>query len=145
MPDLYSRKIVSWVTNDRLTKGLATTALSRGIAIRRPEPGLIHHSDRGSQYCSYEYCYLPNKHDLIALMSRRGNCYYNSMVETVFEIIKNELHWCTAFQKRKEVTIQPGKYIDGFYNPRRRHSALGINHPSNLEPKWQTKSESLSN
>ena len=72
---------------------------------------------------------LLNKHGIIASMSGKGNCYDNSMVETVFKTIKSELVWRTSFQSRKEATIQLGKYIDGFYNPRRRHSALGYKSP----------------
>lgn len=137
--DLYSRKIVGWAVSERLKKDLATTALSRAIAIRQPEPGLIHHSDRGSQYCSYEYRDLLNKHCIIASMSSKGNCYDNSMVETVFKTIKNELVWRTVFQTRKEATIQLGKYIDGFYNPRRRHSALGYKSPIKFEAEMAIK------
>jgi len=66
-------------------------------------------------------------------MSGKGNCYDNSIVETVFKTIKNELVWRTSFQTRKEATIQLGKYIDGFYNPRRRHSALGYTSPAKFE------------
>lgn len=131
--DLHSRRIVGWATSDRLKKDLATTALSRAIAIRQPQPGLIHHSDRGSQYCAYEYRGLLKKHGIIASMSGKGNCYDNSMVETVFKTIKSELVWRTSFQTRKEATIQLGKYINGFYNPRRRHSALGYKSPVKFE------------
>ena len=137
--DLHSRRIVGWAVSDRLKKDLATTALVRAIAIRQPEPGLIHHSDRGSQYCSHEYRNLLNKHGLIASMSGKGNCYDNSMVETVFKTIKNELVWRTVFQTRKEATIQLGKYIDGFYNPRRRHSALGYKSPIKFEAEAAVK------
>jgi len=137
--DLYSRKIVGWATSDRVKKELATTALSRAIAIRQPEAGLIHHSDRGSQYCSYDYRDLLNKYGIVASMSGKGNCYDNPMVETFFKTIKNELVWRTAFQTRKEATIQLGKYIDGFYNPRRRHSALGYKSPIKFEAEMAIK------
>jgi transposase InsO family protein len=131
--DLCSRKIVGWATSDRLKKDLATTALSRAIAIRQPKPGLIHHSDRGSQYCSYDYRDKLNAQGIIASMSGKGNCYDNAIVETVFKTIKNELVWRTSFQTRKEATAQLGIYIDGFYNPRRRHSALGYKSPIKFE------------
>ncbi len=133
--DLYSRCIVGWATSDRLKKDLATTALVRAIAIRQPRPGLIHHSDRGSQYCSYEYRDLVNMHGIIASMSGKGNFYDDAIVETVFKTIKNKLVWRTSFQTRKEATAQLGKYIDGFYNPRRRHSALGYKSPAKFETK----------
>jgi len=89
--DLHSRRIIGWTVSDRLKKDLATKALVRAIAIRQPQPGLIHHSDRGSQYCSYEYRDLLNRHGIIASMSGKGNCYDNSMVETVFKTIKGKL------------------------------------------------------
>ena len=142
--DMYSRKIVGWAVSDRLKKNLAITALSRAITMRQPKPGLIHHSDRGSQYCSYDYRDLLNKHCIIASMSGKGNCYDNAMVETVFKTIKNELVWRTSFQTRKQATIQLGKYIDGFYNPKRRHSALGYKSPIKFEAEHKNKRENLS-
>lgn len=127
--DLFSRRIVGWAVSDRLKKDLALTALRRAITIRRPEPGLIHHSDRGSQYCSHDYQRLLKAHDMIASMSGRGNCYDNAMVETVFKTIKSELVWRTSFQTRRQAEMAIGRYIDGFYNPMRRHSALGYKSP----------------
>jgi len=80
--DLFSRRIVGWAVSDRLKKSLALTALNRAIVMRNPAPGLIHHSDRGSQYCSHDYQKLLQAHDLIPSMSGKGNCYDNAMVET---------------------------------------------------------------
>jgi transposase InsO family protein len=142
--DMYSRKIVGWATSERLLKGLAITALSRAITIRQPKPGLIHHSDRGSQYCSHEYRKLLKQNNMVSSMSSKGNCYDNAMVETVFKTIKHELVWRTSFQTRQQATIQLGKYIDGFYNPKRRHSALGYKSPINFEADMKQKRESLS-
>ena len=81
--DLFSRRIVGWSLSDRMKTGLAMDALQRAIDLRKPPPGLIHHSDRGSQYCSADYRRLVKSHGLIASMSGRGNCYDNAMVETV--------------------------------------------------------------
>lgn len=131
--DLHSRRIVGWATSDRLKKDLALNALRRAIALRQPRPGLIHHSDRGSQYCSYDYQQLLNAHGMTASMSGRGNCYDNAMVETVFKTIKSELVWRTVFQTRIAAQLALGRYIDGFYNPRRRHSALGYKSPVSFE------------
>jgi len=131
--DLYSRRIVGWATSDRLKKGLALKALRRAIALRSPPPGLIHHTDRGSQYCSQDYQRLLNAHGMIPSMSGKGNCYDNAMVETVFKTVKNELIWRTSFQTRTAATSALGRYIDGFYNPRRRHSALGYKSPVSFE------------
>jgi transposase InsO family protein len=127
--DLYSRRIVGWATSDRLKKDLALNALRRAIALRRPPPGLIHHSDRGSQYCSDDYQRLLSAQDMLPSMSGKGNCYDNAMVETVFKTIKSELIWRTSYQTRSAAELALGRYIDGFYNPRRRHSALAYKSP----------------
>ena len=118
--DLFSRKIVGWAISDRMKRGLAMEALRRAIALRRPLPGLIHHSDRGSQYCSHDYRRLVADNGLIASMSGRGNCFDNAMVETVFKTIKTELIWRTSYTSRWQAAKAIGEYIEGFYNPRRR-------------------------
>lgn len=131
--DLYSRRIVGWATSDRLKKDLALNALRRAIALRGPPPGLIHHSDRGSQYCSDDYQRLLKVQGIVPSMSGKGNCYDNAMVETVFKTIKSEMIWRTSFQTRSAAELALGRYIDGFYNPRRRHSALGYKSPLTFE------------
>jgi putative transposase len=131
--DLYSRRIVGWATSDRLKKDLALRALQRAIALRRPSPGLIQHTDRGSQYCSDDYQRLLKAHGIIPSMSGKGNGYDNAMVETVFKTIKSELIWRISFQTRSAAELALGRYIDGFYNPRRRHSALGYKSPASFE------------
>jgi putative transposase len=131
--DLFSRRIVSWATSDRLKRDLALEALRRAIALRQPEPGLIHHSDRGSQYCSHDYRRLLKDQGMVPSMSGKGNCYDNAMVETVFKTIKSELVWRTSFQTRNQADKSIGRYIDGFYNPCRRHSALGYKSPITFE------------
>jgi putative transposase len=131
--DLYSRRIVGWATSDRLKKDLALNALRRAIALRGPPPGLIHHSDRGSQYCSDDYQRLLKVQGFLPSMSGKGNCYDNAMVETVFKTIKSEMIWRTSFQTRSAAKLALGRYIDGFYNPRRRHSALGYKSPLTFE------------
>ena len=109
--DLFSRKIVGWHLSDRMKRGVvlkarlrrdAMEALRRAIALRRPPPGLIHHSDRGSQYCSADYRRMLHDHHFVASMSGRGNCYDNAMVETVFKTLKSELVWRTAFTSRDQ-------------------------------------------
>ncbi len=135
--DLFSRKIVGWSMSDRMKRGLAMDALRRAITLRRPPPGLIHHSDRGSQYCSDDYRRLVAASGFIASMSGRGNCYDNAMVETVFKTIKTELVWRTAFKSREAASTAIGLYIEGFYNPRRRHSSLGYKSPAAFETAFQ--------
>ena len=136
--DLFSRKIVGWSISDRMKKGLAIEALQRAISLRNPAPGLIHHSDRGSQYCAGAYRKLLEGHGFVASMSGRGNCYDNAMVETVFKTIKSELVWRTTFSTRHQASKAIGQYIEGFYNPRRRHSSLGYISPAAFEGRFTT-------
>jgi putative transposase len=136
--DLYSRKIVGWSISDRMKRGLAMDALRRAIILRQPPPGLIHHSDRGSQYCSADYRRILHDSGFVASMSGRGNCYDNAMVETVFKTIKSELIWRTSFATRNQASKAIGQYIEGFYNPRRRHSGLGYVSPASFEAAHRT-------
>ena len=139
--DLYSRRIVGFEIADRMKSGLAMGALRRAIALRKPPRGLLHHSDRGSQYCSDAYRRLLRDHGFVASMSGRGNCYDNAMVEAVFKTIKSELIWRTAFATRAEATEAVGRYIEGFYNPRRRHSSIGYISPVAFEAKFRASQE----
>ena len=131
--DLFSRRIVGWATSDRMKKDLALTALKRALTLRQPAKGIIHHSDRGSQYCAGDYRKLLTDHGVVPSMSGKGNCYDNAMVETVFKTLKSELIWRTAWQSRGQAHIAIGRYIDGFYNPIRRHSALAYKSPCRFE------------
>jgi len=131
--DFYARRIVGWAVSDRLKKELVLEALNKAITLRRPPPGLIHHSDRGSQYCSYAYRERLKDVKVISSMSGRGNCYDNAVVESFFKTIKSELIWRTPWQTRNQATREMGKYIDGFYNPKRRHSAIGYTSPIQYE------------
>jgi putative transposase len=131
--DLYARRVVGHACSDRLKKGLALDALDLAVALRQPPPGLIHHSDRGSQYCSYEYQARLKKYAMKGSMSAKGNCYDNAVVETFFKTIKSELIWRTSFATRKEAENMIGQYIDGFYNPKRRHSTLNYVSPMQFE------------
>ena len=131
--DLFSRRIVGWATSKRMKTDLVATALKRALATRTSVSGLIHHSDRCSQYCSDAYQRLLKKHNITPSMSGKGNCFDNSMVETVFKTIKSEMLWRTAFQTRDAAEKALGLYIEGFYNPIRRHSALGYHSPITFE------------
>ena len=91
--DLFSRRVVGWAVSDRLKKDLALRALRMALVTRHPPSGLIHHSDRGSQYCSIDYQAVLRKHGLLISMSGKGNCYDNAVVETFFKTIKSELIW----------------------------------------------------
>ena len=99
-------------------------AFNNAVALRKPSEGVIFHSDRGLQYCSHDFQKLLARHGFKASMSGNGNCYDNAAVETFFKTLKAEMVWKTAFQTRKEAKKDLFKYINGFYNPRRRHSYL---------------------
>ena len=131
--DLFSRRVVGWSVGDRLHRRLALAALGQALAIRRPARGLIHHSDRGSQYCSNDYQAELRRHGIQISMSGKGNCYDNAMVETFFKTLKSELVWRTVFLTRAEAAGAIGRYIDSFYNPVRRHSALDFVSPAAFE------------
>ena len=131
--DLFARRVVGWAVSDRLHKELALEALRKALAIRRPDAGLIHHSDRGSQYCSIDYQAELKRHGILISMSGKGNCFDNAMVETFFKTLKSELVWRTVFQTRAEARQSIGRYIDSFYNPVRRHSALNFVSPAQFE------------
>ena len=109
--------MVGWATGDRLHRDLALAALRKALTMRRPAAGLIHHSDRGSQYCSIDYQAELKKHGILVSMSGKGNCYDNAMVETFFKTLKSELVWRTVFYTRQDADQAIGRYIDGFYNP----------------------------
>jgi transposase InsO family protein len=133
--DLFARRVVGWAVSDRLHRRLALAALNKALMIRRPPEGLIHHSDRGSQYCSIDYQSALRRRGIRISMSGKGNCYDNAMVETFFKTLKSELVWRTTFHTRAEAEQAIARYIDGFYNPIRRHSALDFLSPAQFERK----------
>jgi len=107
--------------------------LSSPGALRQPPTGCIHHTDRGSQYCSHDYQRKLKQYGFKASMSGKGNCYDNAVVETFFKILKAELIWRSTWQTRKSVEMALFEYINGSYNPRRRHSTLGGKSPLAFE------------
>jgi len=122
--DLYSRRIVGWAMSDSLQRQLVINALQMAIEARQPPPGLIHHSDRGSQYASHDYQALLTNHHLQASMSRRGNCYDNAPMESFFATLKGELVHHRQYATRAQAKTDIFEYIEVFYNRSRRHSAL---------------------
>jgi len=131
--DLYSRRVIGWAVSNRMKRTLAIRALNMAIALRRPPKDCIHHSDRGSQYCSHDYQKILRQHGFKVSMSGKGNCYDNAAMETFFKTIKAELIWRQSWQTRRDVEVAIFEYINGFYNPRRRHSALGWKSPLAFE------------
>ena len=131
--DLFARRVVGWAVSDRLHQELALEALHKAVAVRRPSVGLIHPTDRGSQYCSLAYQAELRRHNIRISMSGKGNCFDNAVVESFFKTLKSELVWRTVFQTRAEAKDAIGRYIDGFYNPVRRHSTLDFVSPVKFE------------
>ncbi len=133
--DLYSRRVIGWATSKRLKRKLVIDALQRAIALRQPPEDVTFHSDRGSQYCSHDYQKLLRKHGFKASMSGKGNCYDNAAVETFFKSLKAELIWRRKLQTRQQAEKALFRYINRFYNPKRRHSYLGNISPMQFEMK----------
>lgn len=131
--DLYGRRVIGWEVSDRMHAGLALSALNKAITMRGIHAGLIHHSDRGSQYCANAYQARLRDNGIAISMSAKGNAYDNAMVESFFKTLKTELVWRTTFNTRHEAASAIARYIDGFYNPSRRHSALGYISPVQFE------------
>ena len=131
--DLYSRRIIGWAVSNRMKRDLAIRALDMAVALRQPPKYCIHHTDRGSQYCSHDYQRRLKKHNFKSSMSGKGNCYDNAAVETFFKTLKAELIWRNTWQTRRQVEMALFEYINGFYNPRRRHSTLGGKSPLAFE------------
>ena len=131
--DLYSRRVIGWAVSNRMKCDLAIRALDMAVVLRQPPKGCIHHTDRGSQYCSHDYQKRLKKYGFKVSMSGKGNCYDNAAVETFFKTLKAELIWRSTWQTRRQVEMALFEYINGFYNPRRRHSTLGGKSPLAFE------------
>jgi putative transposase len=125
----------SWAVSNRMKKDLAIRALEMAINSRQPGPGCIHHTDRGSQYCAHAYQKILENHDFTVSMSRKGNCWDNAVSEAFFKTLKAELIWRQPWQTRRQAEAAIFQYINGFYNPRRRHSVLGYKSPLAFERK----------
>jgi putative transposase len=128
--DLFAGEIVGRSFGERMTTDLIVRALEQAVATRRPSRDLIHHSDRGSQYCSDEYQGLLRSCGLRVSMSRKGNCYDNAPVESFWGTLKNELVHHRRYQTRAEAAREIMEYIDLFYNRERRQARLGYVSPA---------------
>ncbi len=124
---------MGWAISDRMKHDLVLRALNVAITIRKPPPGCIHHTNRGSQYCAHDCQKLLHKHGFKVSMSGKGNCYDNSSIESFVKSLKAELVWRNNWQTRREVEVAVFEFINGFYNPRRKHSALGWKSPVAFE------------
>jgi len=131
--DLYSRRVVGWSIDRRLKKALVIRALMMAVNLRKPPPGLIHHSDRGSQYASHDYQKLLRQYDMICSMSRKGNCWDNAPVERFFSSLKREWTGDRLYRTRQEAIADVREYVTVYYNSKRLHSTLGYTTPMNYE------------
>jgi len=131
--DLYARKVVGWRISTRMKKELVMDALGMAIKRRKPAPGLICHSDRGSQYCSHAYQDLLRKHGFVCSMSRKGECQDNACAETFFHSLKVEWIYGEPIRSRYETTQRVREYIEVFYNRQRLHSSNGYLSPDEFE------------
>ena len=131
--DLYSRKIVGWAMSNRLTAPLVKEALSMAYWRRKPEKGLIHHSDRGSQYAGNGYQKLLDQYGMVCSMSRKGDCWDNAVVESFFHSLKTEWISDTIYKTTDEARSDVIRYIEMFYNSHRLHSFLGYKNQNGFE------------
>ncbi len=134
--DLFSRRIIGWAMDKRMTKELVITALRRAIGRQPPKPGLIHHSDRGAQYCSKDYQALLHKYSIIVSMSRKGNCYDNACIESFHSIIKKELIFHEDYRTREQAKASISSYIISFYNFKRIHGSNNYMSPIAYEKQY---------
>lgn len=131
--DAYSRKVVGWALGRTLQAELALTALRMAVAQRRPGPGLVHHSDRGVQYACADYRELLSQHQIRGSMSRAGNPYDNAMAESFIKTLKYEEVYRNHYRDLAEAQAAMAEFIDGVYNQKRLHSALGYRSPAEFE------------
>lgn len=127
--DLFSRRVVGWSMDSHIDRTLALDALGMALKTRRPEAGLLHHSDRGVQYASADYQRQLHDRSITCSMSRKGDCWDNAVAESFFSTLKAELVHRTDYVSRSQAKASVFEYIEVFYNGRRRHSALGYVSP----------------
>ena len=131
--DIFNGEIVGYALGSRITKDLVSRSLFRAVTAKRPPRGLIHHSDRGSQYCSPNYQKLLQQFGMKASMSRKGNCYDNAPMESFWGTLKNELIYHCRYRTREEAIKEITEYIEVFYNRQRRQARLGYLSPAAYE------------
>ncbi len=131
--DLFSRRAVGWSLGNQRTSELVVAALQMALTARRPQPGLLHHSDRGSQYACHDFQNVLTKHGIVCSMSRKGNCWDNAVMESFFGTLKQELLQQRRFTTRDEAEQAIVEYISNFYNQHRRHSTLDYLTPADFE------------
>jgi transposase InsO family protein len=131
--DLFARRVVGWAMDDNMRTQLVSRALDMATETRKPPPGLLYHSDRGSQYASDEFQGKLQKNAMICSMSRKAECWDNAPMESFFGTLKQELVYRTVYKTRKEAISAIFEYIEVFYNRQRLHSTLGFMAPAEYE------------
>ena len=137
--DLFSRRIIGWAMGDRVDRHLTIRALRMAVQRRRPPKGLIHHSDRGSQYASRDYQTELENHTMVCSMSRKGNCWDNAPMESWYRTLKVELFEDDAFATRKQATAAIFEYMEVFYDRQRIHTTIGGRTPAEFEEQFRRK------
>ena len=133
MLDLFSRRVVGWAMSEHIDEKLVLAALNMALITRRPARGLIHHSDRGSQYCGTDYLAVLKAHGVQRSMSRKGDCWDNAVAESFFGTLKQEMLYRRELEPRAAVQTAIFEYLEAYYNPKRRHSTLGFLSPVEFE------------
>ena len=136
--DLYSRRVVGWAMDKRMKQNLTLSALHMAINQRRPKSGLLHHTDRGSQYAANRYQSVLKQNHMQVSMSRRGDCYDNAAMESFFATLKAELEHYGRYVTRRQARTEIFEYIEVFYNRQRRHSSLDYLSPLQFEQRTVT-------
>jgi transposase InsO family protein len=137
--DIFTGEVVGYAMGPRLTKNLVIQSLLRAVSAKRPGKGLIHHSDRGVQYCANECRKLLAKFKIKSSMSRKGNCYDNAPMESFWGTLKNELIYHRQYATRQEAIMDITEYIEIFYNRQRRQERLGYLSPAAYEKQFYEK------
>ena len=137
--DLYSRRMIGWSLNKTMKTFLVSDAYTMACFRRKPGKGVIHHSDRGSQYASKKYQKLLKQHGMICSMNRKGDCWDNAVVESFFGTLKSERTDKRMYRTREEARRDVIDYIEIFYNPNRLHSSNGYMSPNDYEDEFNSK------
>lgn len=131
--DAFSRRVVGWALDESLDASLVIAALRQAIAERKPGVGLVHHSDRGTQYASREYIRVLEEHGIEPSMSRAGRPYDNAMCESFIKTLKQEEIYTRQYRDRGDLELHIAEFLEQYYNRRRLHSALGYRSPQSFE------------
>ena len=134
--DLFNREVVGWSIKPRMTADIVMDALTMAWFRRQPAPGLMHHSDRGSQYASHAFQARLQEYGMVCSMSRKGNCWDNAPTESFFNSLKNERVHGTRYDTRAAAQADLFDYIEPFYNRKRQHSTLGYVSPVKFLENW---------